>query len=158
MPYLSKTVAPNINFGITSGEIVVPVRFLNELNDTELANAIRGLAADHEILQDFLSGRELANTVEDALKLVTIKKQKNRSLEVKRELTRERRTEFTARRPDLLLALINRDGYICQVEGCDIQHKLSIDHILPLSRGGTDDLLNLRFLCLSHNSQKGDRF
>ena len=158
MPYLTKTVAPNINFGITSSEIVVPIRFLNELNDNELANAIRGLVADHELLQDFLSGKQSANTVEDALKLVAIKKQQNRSLVVKRELTKERRIEFTARRPDLLLALINRDGYICRVDGCDMQDKLSIDHIVPLSRGGTDDLLNLRLLCLRHNSQKGDRF
>lgn len=158
MPYLSKTVAPNINFGITSGEIVVPVRFVKELNDTELANAIRGLAEYHEILQDFLSGRELADSVEVALKQVAIKKQQKRSFEVKRELTKERRAEFTARRPDLLLALINRDGYICQVDGCDVQDKLGIDHIIPLSRGGTDDLFNLRLLCLSHNSQKGDRF
>ncbi len=34
---------------------------------------------------------------------------------------------------------------------------LTIDHIAPLSKGGTDDLDNLRFLCRSHNSKKGDR-
>lgn len=160
MPYLSKTIAPNVELGITNGSVIVPVRFVNLLNDTELANAIRGLAADHEILQDFLSGgmSASANTVEDALNIVAIKKQKTRSLEVKRELTKDRRKEFAARRTDLFLALINRDDYICQVDGCDIQDKLSIDHIVPLSRGGTDDLSNLRFLCLSHNSQKGDRF
>jgi 5-methylcytosine-specific restriction endonuclease McrA len=28
---------------------------------------------------------------------------------------------------------------------------LSVDHIVPKSRGGTDDLSNLRVLCLSHN-------
>ncbi|MGC2661126.1 MAG: HNH endonuclease signature motif containing protein [Bryobacteraceae bacterium] len=36
--------------------------------------------------------------------------------------------------------------------------KLEIDHILPVSRGGTEAVLNLRFLCESHNRSRGNRF
>ena len=35
---------------------------------------------------------------------------------------------------------------------------LEIDHILPVSKGGTDNALNLRFLCLHHNRSRGNRF
>ncbi len=35
---------------------------------------------------------------------------------------------------------------------------LEIDHILPVSRGGSDLALNLRFLCQLHNRSRGNRF
>ena len=34
---------------------------------------------------------------------------------------------------------------------------LTVDHILPRSRGGTDHLDNLQLLCLGCNSSKGNR-
>jgi 5-methylcytosine-specific restriction endonuclease McrA len=33
----------------------------------------------------------------------------------------------------------------------------TIDHIIPVSRGGTNDVDNLRLLCRSCNSKKGAR-
>ena len=35
---------------------------------------------------------------------------------------------------------------------------LEIDHVLPVSRGGTNSPLNLRFLCQHHNRSRGNRF
>jgi hypothetical protein len=35
---------------------------------------------------------------------------------------------------------------------------LDIDHILPVSKGGTNNPLNLRFLCKYHNRSRGNRF
>jgi hypothetical protein len=35
---------------------------------------------------------------------------------------------------------------------------LEIDHILPVSKGGTNALPNLRFLCQHHNRSRGNRF
>ncbi len=35
---------------------------------------------------------------------------------------------------------------------------LEIDHILPVSRGGSDLAFNLRFLCQFHNRSRGNRF
>lgn len=52
-------------------------------------------------------------------------------------------------------ALIKRDGHRCKVCGatCD----LTIDHIVPRSRGGSNRLENLRLLCEPCNQDKGDR-
>ncbi len=35
---------------------------------------------------------------------------------------------------------------------------LEIDHIVPVSKGGSESALNLRFLCQFHNRSRGNRF
>lgn len=47
--------------------------------------------------------------------------------------------------------------YICASTECECTDDLTLDHVIPLSRGGTDEIANLQFLCRSHNSKKGDR-
>jgi 5-methylcytosine-specific restriction endonuclease McrA len=66
-----------------------------------------------------------------------------------------RRTEFRGQRDRLMLALIERDGYECAQ--CGSIDNITIDHIIPLSKGGDDELDNLRLLCQACNSRKGDR-
>lgn len=40
---------------------------------------------------------------------------------------------------------------------CGKNNKPSIDHIIPISKGGHDGLSNLQVLCVSCNSKKGNR-
>lgn len=51
--------------------------------------------------------------------------------------------------------VINRDG-CCQM--CGSEERLSVDHIVPRTLGGDDNLSNLQVLCSSCNSRKGGRF
>lgn len=54
-------------------------------------------------------------------------------------------------------------GYQCQRVGCERtfakneRKKLTKDHILPSSRGGTDTWENITCLCFHCNNEKGDR-
>lgn len=76
----------------------------------------------------------------------------------KKTHSKKRRTEFSSQRSLLVLQMIEAGvPYVCAHEGCDIAEILTIDHVAPLSKGGTDELKNLQFLCRSHNSAKGDR-
>lgn len=69
-----------------------------------------------------------------------------------------KRAEYAMLRPQLLSAML-ADGqqYACQHPGCAGRLKLTIDHIVPLARGGTNALSNLQFMCQPHNSSKGSR-
>ncbi len=52
--------------------------------------------------------------------------------------------------------LLHRDNYTCQYCG-DRRHDLTIDHIVPRSKGGTDSWENVVAACLKCNVKKGDR-
>lgn len=52
-------------------------------------------------------------------------------------------------------AVLTRDGHVCR--RCSTADRLTIDHIKPVSRGGTNDISNLQVLCHPCNSRKGDR-
>jgi len=56
---------------------------------------------------------------------------------------------------DVQRAVWDRDDWRCR--HCNTHKNLTVDHIVPLSKGGTDDLDNLQTLCGPCNSRKGDR-
>lgn len=52
--------------------------------------------------------------------------------------------------------IMERDNYTCQY--CNIVGgKLEIDHIIPISKGGTNELINLTTACRTCNRQKHDK-
>jgi hypothetical protein len=55
--------------------------------------------------------------------------------------------------PDLRWGVFQRDGYSCSE--CGSQTDLTVDHIHPVSLGGSNHPENLRTLCRSCNSRKG---
>lgn len=52
--------------------------------------------------------------------------------------------------------IFKRDNYTCQYCG-EYGKKLECDHIIPISRGGTNDLDNLITTCKNCNRQKRDK-
>lgn len=54
--------------------------------------------------------------------------------------------------------VLARDGWVCRmVEGCE-ERATTVDHVVPLSRGGAMyDQRNLRAACARHNSEAGGR-
>ncbi len=51
--------------------------------------------------------------------------------------------------------VLRRDGFRCQY--CGATHRLTIDHVLPRSRGGQDLWENLVAACMPCNNRKGNR-
>lgn len=104
--------------------------------------AQRSLAHFEQALDDLERQKALAEA-----------KKKAKSVHVAR-----RRAAFNAVRSELVLEMLDAGvDYVCAAPGCSVCSDLTVDHVKPISRGGTDDLSNLQFMCRSHNSAKGDR-
>ncbi len=83
---------------------------------------------------------------------------KDNNQRVKTLAIEKRRREFQHDRPIIMLQMLESGlDYVCCVDNCGESEFLTVDHKTPLSRGGSDDLENLQFMCKSHNSKKGDR-
>ena len=58
--------------------------------------------------------------------------------------------------PKLRFDVLRRDKYVCQYCGaCGPNVELQIDHIIPVARGGKDEMNNLKTACFDGNSGKG---
>lgn len=89
------------------------------------------------------------------------RKEPEQAKELKREKTEAvnaRRKVFDKNRDQLMLAMLhNGMAYICRHPQCGEMRSLHVDHVVPLSKGGGDELSNLQFLCHKHNSEKGSK-
>jgi 5-methylcytosine-specific restriction endonuclease McrA len=52
-------------------------------------------------------------------------------------------------------AVLERDNHTCRECGDQDGPNLHVDHIIPLSKGGPNDMSNLRALCAKCNQRKG---
>lgn len=58
----------------------------------------------------------------------------------------------------ILQQLLHKYKFQCVECGCMDESRLTVDHIVPVSKGGSDDMENLQILCKSCNSRKRDKY
>lgn len=68
---------------------------------------------------------------------------------------RRKRANYAISKAELRVMIFARDGWKCK--SCAASTNLAIDHIIPVAKGGDDELSNLQTLCKSCNSKKGSK-
>lgn len=130
-------------FGFTKSNTNVPDRFAEK------------------VAKDLLLGKYPFNineelTEEEILWVVRFYKECRRRNRYDKFLDRRRREyEKVRNTTDIKSKLISRDGETCRF--CKSTKELQIDHIRPLSRGGTDDIRNFQLLCKKCNPRKRNK-
>lgn len=80
------------------------------------------------------------------------------ALTTKKDFSKRERSKMTA---SLKKRILERDNYTCQQCGNSIYKEpnllLEIDHIIPVSKGGTSEPQNLQTLCWRCNRSKSDK-
>jgi len=71
-------------------------------------------------------------------------------------LNARKRRAFTFQEYLMIAVRSNQECEICRKRPPEVM--LEIDHILPVSKGGSEAPFNLRFLCQYHNRSRGNRF
>ena len=80
--------------------------------------------------------------------------------EYRSKLRSKRQKTRSYLKPSLRFKILHRDRYRCQACGASAANgaDLHVDHILPVSKGGTNDESNLRTLCSECNIGRGNRY
>ena len=76
--------------------------------------------------------------------------------QIRQSLIDQERARFKRDSGRIKLAMLAAGLEYACVE-CGTTHDITIDHKVPLSLGGSDDVSNLQFLCRSCNSRKGTK-
>jgi 5-methylcytosine-specific restriction enzyme A len=113
-----------------------------------LQKIVRGVIRD---LVDHAS-----NAKSDSPQLSKIKKITTTKTNAKPKLSKEKKTRYIP--ASVRVSALSRDNYKCVFCGrSSKQVPLEVDHKLPFSRGGSNDLSNLQTLCFDCNRGKGAR-
>ena len=65
------------------------------------------------------------------------------------------RDRWEGKRNRIAPLIVDHDGGMCKE--CGSTNNLTVDHINPIARGGSNDISNLQILCGSCNSRKGGK-
>lgn len=101
--------------------------------------------SDFELLADFEGQHPAIDYVLNAVRSIP-------GIKVLKQL----RADISRDYAQLFMTIGRRDGFGCAICGTP-DRSLQIDHIIPVNRGGTNELSNLQLLCAKCNGHKSDK-
>jgi hypothetical protein len=108
---------------------------------------------DANLLYKFVDQDEsIGKAVSLIAEAIAIRQEKEKG----KRTTKQTRRDAKARYDSLFVDVGRRDGFLCAVCG-HAGNDLQLDHIIPVAKGGTNDLGNLQLLCPPCNLAKSDQ-
>lgn len=138
-------------FCITNNTLDIPFRNVSAYQIQKCFNKIFFTLTPHPP-EDAIIG--IYNSYYDAVKIDYMKIVMKRTKPLTKRVSRRKPLSGKKR-----LDVLERDDYRCQMCGAKVEDgvKLHIDHIIPVSKGGSNDMDNLQVLCHKCNLAKHDR-
>lgn len=159
--------------------VIIPISQITDMEDAEIGQCVRDLKIEalrcraHEVASDYYPGFyerasldhliKIASYLEpfaadDAVKnayaAVQAEIQYRHTIPVIRAAIPKTRAALVQKHDQVFMQLGRRDGFMCTKCGCS--KDLEIDHIMPVTRGGTNVLENLQLLCSACNRSKSN--
>lgn len=107
-----------------------------------------------------VTGETLLAAIEEMEAQVRAEPKPRSSAAIRQERYRAKREISDNEWAALTGLVIERDGWVCSYCDCNTslpENGYAIDHIYPVSRGGSNDIDNLTMSCRSCNSSKSDK-
>ena len=132
--------------------IYIPIDSLPEASQEFILGGVEMLARIGHLLRPYLEAGYAFETIFDFEKVYMqdLARRQAEQAQPKAEKPRRKKHSDYAK---TFLKIGRRDGFHCQ--HCQKTVDLEIDHIIPVIKGGTNDLPNLQLLCQACNSKKG---
>lgn len=142
-------------WGIEQNVVMVTVSSIHNMTDAEIGFCVRALAPLTERITPYLCRGMHFASIEHFHLFYQAEQKALAEAEKRRQSQRQLRRELAVVYEQTYLFLSERDGLYCQ--SCRTTGQLQIDHITPISKGGTNAKTNLQLLCKVCNIKKGNR-
>ena len=143
------------SWGIEQNVVMVDVGTIQGMTDAEIGFCVRALAPITEAITPYLCrGMHFVN-VEHFRLFYQAEQEARIEAEKRRRSHVQIRRELTIVYEQTYLFLAERDGLYCQL--CRSTQCLQIDHVIPVTKGGTNDKANIQLLCKTCNVKKGNK-
>jgi len=152
------TTSIDSNINPYNGDESSIFHLLDKLDDVEIVKYVRRRAEYWRIVNFVMANREDdfihdLGTYEECISLASFVLQSEIEKEVNSKTYKAKRAYFNAVRKGLRNLMLRRgDAKKCVY--CNATKDITIDHVIPLIKGGSNDLENLQFLCRKCNSKK----
>ena len=143
------------SWGIEQGRDMIHVCTIDEMTNEEIGFCVRALRPVAEKITPYLQQGLHFPTIQHFQLFYRAEQEVRELREQQRRNHTQIRRELAAMYEQVYPFLVERDGLFCQ--RCHATTSLEIDHIIPVSKGGSNTGKNLQLLCKSCNVKKGEK-
>ena len=155
MPVYRAQISDDREWFLSPNKVIIPIDTIRNMTPEEIGTQVIQLAERLKALLPYWVDWAPMEFIDDFEQWVSRRADLERKAQEEEEKQRHKkdtRVEISAKYERTFLRIARRDGFMCQQ--CKDAKELELDHIVPVSKGGTNALSNLQLLCQACNREK----